>query len=344
MQPAINGNANSTAESPGNPRSVTTGNTEAATFSNDATFDHPGRQTSGRRFGPLLGGLFATTLIILTLATAAILGAQEGMLVAGVGSRKSTATPSPVRPSATAVPLAVPSPFSTPLPSPSPTQAFYPGYTPAASCPVPSNWQLVVVQSGETLAQIAGRYKTKESVLQQVNCLQSTALYQGQPIYVPPFAASVPIATSVPFATKKPSCFVRTDWVLYTIKLGDTLSSIAARVDISVNELKRANCLVSDTIYAGNQLRVPFLPPPPLPPPTHTRTPTGLPPTSTGAPPSDTPSGEPPTSTSLPPSDTPLPPSDTPLPPPSDTPRPTTPPKPSDTPIPPEPPPMAPAP
>ncbi|MBN1136769.1 MAG: LysM peptidoglycan-binding domain-containing protein, partial [Anaerolineae bacterium] len=186
---------------------------------------------------------------------------------------------------------------------------------------MPSGWQLHVVQSGETLRQIAARYGTTESLLQQINCLQSTVLHQGQAIYVPGSSYSTSTATS------RPQCYVRTDWVIYIVQRGDTLSSIARKVNISVNALKQGNCLVSDRIYVGQRLRVPYLPKPtqtpvptstPAPTETPIDTPTGEPPTETptGEPPTETPTGEPPTETPTgePPTETPTgePPTETP--------------------------------
>jgi len=306
------------------------------TFDDATTLDDAGRQSSSRWLKPLLGGLFATALITLTLAAAVILGSQEGMMVASLGQGTSTATPSPVLPSATPVPSPLPvAPSFTP-PSPSPTAS-----PTATECLAPSDWKVHAVQPGETLAQIAARYHTSESVLYRMNCLTSTTLSQGQAIYVPG------ISTSIPTATSLSSCQVRLDWVVYIVKRGDTLSSIARSVHISIYTLKRANCLVSDTIYAGQRLRVPYIPTPtptqtpapsytPTPTGSPTSTPTGTPPTDTPSPtPTDTPTGEPPTNTPTgePPTDTPTgePPTDTPSPPPTDTPSP----PPSDTPVPP---------
>jgi len=98
-------------------------------FDDATTFDEAGRQSpvppdsggAARWLGPLLGGLFITTLVILTLAAAVITGAQEGMMVAGLGRATSTMTPSPVVPSVTPVPSPTPAAPTATLSSPSPT-------------------------------------------------------------------------------------------------------------------------------------------------------------------------------------------------------------------------------
>ncbi|WP_449537989.1 LysM peptidoglycan-binding domain-containing protein [Ferdinandcohnia sp. Marseille-Q9671] len=45
----------------------------------------------------------------------------------------------------------------------------------------------------------------------------------------------------------------------YTVKAGDTLYSIAKRYNISVDSLKQVNGLTSNTLYIGQQLRLPFV-------------------------------------------------------------------------------------
>lgn len=68
------------------------------------------------------------------------------------------------------------------------------------------------------------------------------------------FRTAVPPATIV-------NCTPRTDWVLYTVKAGDTLGVIAQNVGSTITDLTRANCLANpDSIVVGQQLRVPRLP------------------------------------------------------------------------------------
>lgn len=136
--------------------------------------------------------------------------------------------------------------------------------------------------------------------------------------------------------TAAPTCVKRWDWVRYTIQPGDTLSSIAARLGISVQRIKDGNCLRQDLIYAGETLLLPSLPyvlptqGPTRKPPRPTRTPTRAPsatsaltpePTST---PTATSEPEPtippapttrPTKTSVPPTATSMLPTKTPVPP-----------------------------
>ena len=295
MPAAAKGSTDATLEGQDNPLAGSGGDGGPLTFDDGTIFGDAGHQPPTHRLGALFGGLVTIGLVVVTLVAAAILGSQEGLLVADRGQAKSTATPS-VAPQASggavllsATPLAP----ATPFPSWTPSPAASPASTATVPCPTPASWRTYVVQAGETLAEIAARYGVTELALLQLNCLPGTALTKGQVIYVP----SPPTRTATPTSTT--GCRIRTDWPLYTVQQGDTLYSIATRVGLSVYELKRANCLVSDQIWAGQQLRVPYLPwPTPSRTPTATRTPTVPTPTDTPIPP---------------PSDTPIPrPSDTP--------------------------------
>lgn len=52
-------------------------------------------------------------------------------------------------------------------------------------------------------------------------------------------------------------CSVRADWPIYVVAQGDTLFSIARRFNTTVGELTQANCLNTNRILVGQQLRVP---------------------------------------------------------------------------------------
>ena len=70
------------------------------------------------------------------------------------------------------------------------------------------------------------------------------------------------------FVTFQTNCGVRTDWPVYIVQRGDTLTRIAQRVSSSVSELAQANCLNNPSIIeVGQQLRVPRQPINPTPPP-----------------------------------------------------------------------------
>lgn len=69
-----------------------------------------------------------------------------------------------------------------------------------------------------------------------------------------------PIATSAP--PPATPCTPRTDWPTLTVQQGDTLSTIARRVNSTTAILQQANCLTNpNAITVGQQIRVPSIPP-----------------------------------------------------------------------------------
>lgn len=79
-----------------------------------------------------------------------------------------------------------------------------------------------------------------------------------------PLASQTPSPSSTPVS---PACDPPEGWVLYTIELGDTLLSLAARTNTTVAEIKSANCKLDDKLIEGDKLYLPFIPPTLLPPP-----------------------------------------------------------------------------
>ena len=316
----------------------------------------------------ILTGVAAIGVVALTVMAAILLSLQDLPVGIRAPSPVAQATPyftPPPWPSETPTLPPMATPTSLPTVEPPPTLApemsatptvpvIPPTVTPtmppiAPVCTPPFGWTLYTVQPGDTLISLAYRYRINVSQLMQANCLANPVLYVGQVIFVP---------TVVVPPTPRPSCGPPPNWVWYTVQPGDTLYSLSVRTRTTVYAIVQANCLTSYTIYVGQGLWLPSLPPPPpptaTPPPTVTDTPIptvtpGDTPTPTLSPaPSDTPSptivpGDTPTPTSTPTSQpptavpTPEPPTATPIPPPpTATPMP---PPPTATPIPPPPPP-----
>jgi LysM repeat protein len=124
-----------------------------------------------------------------------------------------------------------------------------------------------VVQWGENLASIAYRYGTTVEALAQANGLTDPNLvYIGQQLVVPT-AAGMP-AGGTPPGGKTPSGKPPTvpsgpqavspapGASTYTVRFGDTLTSIAFRFGTTVKDLMRANGLSNGTIYIGQQLKI----------------------------------------------------------------------------------------
>lgn len=157
-----------------------------------------------------------------------------------------TATPTPT-PTRTLVRYMT----STPRPSATPTRHVWPTVTPGPS-PTPSltpGGPNYVVQYGDTLQKIAGRYGLTVSALRAANGIQSDTIYAGQVLFIP-----TPAPTAAP--TALPAGYTR-----YVVQPGDQLRALARRFGVTVSALRAANNLGSDILPAGRVLAVP----PPLP-------------------------------------------------------------------------------
>ena len=115
------------------------------------------------------------------------------------------------------------------------------GGTPSPSpSPAPStDYITYVIQPGDTLSGIAARYGTTVSELTRLNGISDPdRIYTGNTLKVPESGAS---------------------YQTYTIRSGDTLSSIAARYGTTVSAIAQLNGISDpDRIYAGNTIRIPF--------------------------------------------------------------------------------------
>lgn len=131
---------------------------------------------------------------------------------------------------------------------------------PATSTPLtrstPKDWVPIVVQPNQTLDDIASQYKTSPDALLQGNSLKDRTIQAGMILYVPLTASTTP--TSQGTTTQ---CGVPAGWVYYYVQPGNTLYGIATAFGISVDQLMYANCLSASTIYIGQALYVPNVPP-----------------------------------------------------------------------------------
>ncbi len=266
----------------------------------------------------LLGGLLAL------LAGGLVLGALglTAMDRAAVLPRSPTPTaemawlPTLVIPTIILVTPTSPPPEVSPSVVPSPTGGLPP--TPPSvlypTCTPPAGWLPYTVRAGDTLYSLAWRAGTSPLLIQQANCLVGDALPVGRTLYLPPQFFATP--TRVP-------CGPPPGWVRYIVQVGDTLWNLSFRLGVSIEAIRRANCMTDYILRVGQPLYLPAYPPPltatPTRTPTATRTPSPTPtgtltPTATATP---TPTGSPtPTPTESPtPTETPTPtPSGTPTP------------------------------
>lgn len=131
-----------------------------------------------------------------------------------------------------------------------------------------------VIQDGDTLGKIADKFKVERKSLLEVNRLS-----EGQPIYIGetlmiPGAAPAPSAkmaeSGKPVDAKKDAVVIGetkkpapvpapapATTKTHKIIKGDTLTSVAKKHNISVESIKSANGLRSDTISLGQTLKIP---------------------------------------------------------------------------------------
>lgn len=111
-----------------------------------------------------------------------------------------------------------------------------------------------VVGAGDSLSAIAGRYGVSSQRLMQYNNMSTTTVKLGQTLKIPtgasPAIASQPqVRATVAAAPVLPRS--------HRVVAGDTLSRIASRYGVSVNELQRHNQMKTSTVKIGQTLKIP---------------------------------------------------------------------------------------
>jgi len=258
----------------------------------------------------------ATALVSILLVMGALLTSQAEVLPAPRIVAEVTSTVMPAETPATEVPGVA---TATPSPTPTSTPAL------AANCaPPPAGWVSYTILLGDSLEQLSAIFVVPVDQIKRVNCMLSGNLVPDTNLYLPvlPTATATPTPSTTP--TRHPTatskhheedtptntptstravCRPPAGWVIYVIKPGDTLISIAAKYNISYVVLQKANCLASaNVIKYGQTLYVPNIP-------TSTPTETTIPPTKTRVPPTlatRTPTATP-TPTQIPLTNTPVP-------------------------------------
>ena len=105
--------------------------------------------------------------------------------------------------------------------------------------PSENTTSLYVVKSGDSLYSIARKYNTTVFELVRLNNLNTKILSVGQQLRIP-----INVSDD--------------DYILYTVKIGDTLYSIAKKNNVSVLELVELNNLSTNTLRVGQPLRKPI--------------------------------------------------------------------------------------
>jgi len=97
-----------------------------------------------------------------------------------------------------------------------------------------------IVQKGDTLYGIAKRFNTSVQSIKEINNLKNNTLSIGQQLKIKNNDDSEPV-----------------ECIVYTVKKGDNLYSIARKYDTTVDEIKRYNNLKSNLLSIGDRIVIP---------------------------------------------------------------------------------------
>lgn len=121
------------------------------------------------------------------------------------------------------------------------------------------NWRKHRVESGETLGQLARRYRTSVSAIMSLNGIRDARKVRaGRVLTVPYPRGYEPPATRQVAQQSTNSKPPRNGEKEIRVRVhgGDSLEAIAKRYSVSVASLRRANGMSGSRIYAGQELRV----------------------------------------------------------------------------------------
>jgi LysM repeat protein len=114
---------------------------------------------------------------------------------------------------------------------------------PAPSAPSAASTSHTVVR-GDTLGGIARRYGSSTTAIKQANGMTSDTVVLGRKLVIP--GSSGPVA-SAPASGGK----------VHTVVKGDSLGRISSKYGVSMDAIKKANGMKSDTVVLGSKLRIP---------------------------------------------------------------------------------------
>ena len=104
---------------------------------------------------------------------------------------------------------------------------------------VPNN--VYVVKKGDTLWSIANNFNVSVNDLKNANNKSNNSLSIGEQLIIPGKSTGENVST-----------------IIYTVKSGDNLYSIARRYNVTVNEIKSLNNLTSNLLSIGQKLSIPI--------------------------------------------------------------------------------------
>ena len=103
-----------------------------------------------------------------------------------------------------------------------------------------NNSEIYIVKRGDTLYKIAQKYNITINELKKINNLKDNNLTIGQILKI----------------TTDDNSNISSDYILYTVKAGDTLTSLAKKYKMTPAEIKEINNLKTDELIPGQTLKL----------------------------------------------------------------------------------------
>lgn len=194
----------------------------------------------------VLTGL-AVLVVVIGIVAFILFGGPQRLGWGGASATATrTSTPRAVTPIVTTI-------IATPIPSPT-----------LGPTPVTVKYR---VKPGDTLLEIAVRYKTTVQAIKSANNLKDDIIRVGDELIIPlptptpPPTPTVPPGTPTPTSLQSPPTSAdtagATGVIRHQVKRGDTIIGIAAMYGSSVHAIRSANQLDSDLLAVGQWLLVP---------------------------------------------------------------------------------------
>lgn len=155
-----------------------------------------------------------------------------------------------------ATPTETPTPTLTPTMTLTPTATLEPTIGPTATQQPPQEY---VVREGDLCSYIAAMYGISIQSIANINSLPPDCgtLYVGQKLLIPfptPTVTPLPTATLSAAEATQQACGT----LSYQVTANDTLGSISANYNISIETIKSWNAMTSDIVYEGMFLNLPL--------------------------------------------------------------------------------------
>ncbi|MDX1699201.1 MAG: LysM peptidoglycan-binding domain-containing protein [Melioribacteraceae bacterium] len=103
------------------------------------------------------------------------------------------------------------------------------------------------IKKGDTLSEIAEKYRVSRASIKRWNKLKSDRIIVG---------STLKIYSNIPSAPESNETFTSGENIYYKVKEGDTIGKIALSNKVSVNQVKKWNNLSNNMIYPGQKLKI----------------------------------------------------------------------------------------